>query len=147
MKMDNNQVVEKPEGSPAAPRRRILVVEDDRDLRQINAMLLVHSGYAVDMAEDGVAAWEALQSNRYDLMVTDNNMPRLTGLELLKELRSAGMSLPVIMATGTLPTQELSQNPWLEPVTMLAKPYATEQLLKTVSAFYIRRPQKIVSRP
>ena len=132
MKMDNNQVVEKPEGSPAAPRRRILVVEDDRDLRQINAMLLVHSGYAVDMAEDGVAAWEALQSNRYDLMVTDNNMPRLTGLELLKELRSAGMSLPVIMATGTLPTQELSQNPWLEPVTMLAKPYATEQLLKTV---------------
>ena len=122
MKMDNNQVVEKPEGSPAAPRRRILVVEDDRDLRQINAMLLVHSGYAVDMAEDGVAAWEALQSNRYDLMVTDNNMPRLTGLELLKELRSAGMSLPVIMATGTLPTQELSQNPWLEPVTMLAKP-------------------------
>ena len=84
------------------------------------------------MAEDGAAAWEALQANRYDLLITDNNMPRLTGMELLKKLRSARMELPVIMATGTLPTQELAQNPWLEPVAMLAKPYATDQLLDTV---------------
>ena len=91
------------------------------NLRQINAMVLIHSGYAVDVAEDGAAAWEALQANRYDLMITDNNMPRLTGIELLKELRSARMRLPVIMATTTLPTEELAQNPWLEPVIHAGK--------------------------
>ena len=127
-----DQAAAKPDGDQANPPRRILVVEDDRDLRQINAMVLVHSGYAVDQAEDGAAAWEALQANRYDLLITDSNMPRLTGLELLKKLRSARMGLPVIMATGHLPTQELTQNPWLEPVTMLAKPYATNQLLDKV---------------
>jgi acetyltransferase-like isoleucine patch superfamily enzyme/CheY-like chemotaxis protein len=127
-----DQAAAKLDGDRPDPRHRILVVEDDRNLRQINAMVLVHSGYAVDMAEDGAAAWEALQANRYDLMITDNHMPRLTGLELLKELRSAGMGLPVIMATTTLPTEELAKNPWLEPVVTLAKPYATDQLLDKV---------------
>jgi acetyltransferase-like isoleucine patch superfamily enzyme/CheY-like chemotaxis protein len=127
-----NQAAAKPEEDPANPPHRILVVEDDRDLRRINAMVLIHSGYAVDTAEDGAAAWETLQANRYDLLITDNNMPRLTGIELLKKLRSARMGLPVIMATGTVPTQELAQNPWLEPVATLAKPYAPDQLLNTV---------------
>jgi two-component system response regulator TctD len=127
-----DQAAAKPEGNLANPPHRILVVADDRDLRRINAMVLTHAGYAVDMAEDGAAAWEALQANRYELVITDNNMPRLTGIELLKKLRSARMELPVIMATGTLPTQELAQNPWLEPVAMLAKPYATDRLLDTV---------------
>ena len=131
--------------SPTSPRRHILVVEDDRVLRQVNAMVLVHSGYAVDMAEDGAAAWEALQTNSYDLLVTDYNMPKLTGIELLKKLRSAHMELPVVIVSGTLPTQELAQNPGLEPVTSLAKPYAPEQLLDTVKevlhvAFSKRNP-------
>ena len=126
------QAAAKPDGDQANSPHRILVVEDDRELRQINAMMLVHSGYAVDTAEDGAAAWEELHANRYDLLVTDNHMPKLTGLELLRKLRSARMELPVIMATGTLPTQELAQNPWLEPVAMLAKPYTTDQLLNTV---------------
>jgi len=127
-----DQAAAKPDGGQANPPHRILVVEDNRDLRQLNAGMLIHSGYAVEVAEDGAAAWEALQANRYDLLITDNNMPKLTGIELLKKLRSARMGLPVIMATGTVPTQELAQNPWLEPVAMLAKPYATDRLLDTV---------------
>jgi acetyltransferase-like isoleucine patch superfamily enzyme/CheY-like chemotaxis protein len=127
-----DQTVTQPEGDQANPLQRILVVEDDRELRQLNAGMLIHSGYGVDVAEDGAAAWEALQVNGYDLLITDNNMPKLTGIELLKKLRCARMGLPVIMATRTLPTRELAQNPWLEPVAMLAKPYATDQLLDTV---------------
>jgi acetyltransferase-like isoleucine patch superfamily enzyme/DNA-binding response OmpR family regulator len=122
----------KPEGDPVKLRQRILVVEDDREQRQTNAMVLAFTGYAVDVAEDGAAAWEALQASRYDLLITDNHMPRLTGIELLKEMRSAGMKLPVIMATGKLPTQDLAQNPWLDPVALLVKPYVAEQLLETV---------------
>jgi DNA-binding response OmpR family regulator len=81
------------------------VVEDDQLLRQkLNTKtVLVHAGYLVDVAEDGAAAWDALQANRYDLLITDNNMPEMSGMELLKKLRSARMELPVIMATGTCP--------------------------------------------
>src|SRR5579862_897200 len=121
-----------PDQNRATLPHRILVVEDDRELRQINAKVLIHSGYMADEAEDGAAAWEALQTYRYDLLITDNNMPKLTGMGLIKKLRSARMELPVIMATGTVPAQELAQNLWLQPVATLAKPYTTDQLLDTV---------------
>ena len=117
---------------PTKPPCRILVVEDDYDLCQVNARTLIYSGYAVDAVEDGAAAWEALQANRYDLVITDNNMPRLTGIELLKKLYATRMVLPVIMATGTLPKEEFTRYPWLQPVAMLLKPYSVEQLLGTV---------------
>ena len=112
--------------------RRILVVEDDQFLRQRNTMALTLSGYMVDTAADGAAAWEALNANRYDLLITDNSMPKVSGIELLRKLRSASMELPVLMATGKLPTEELAQNPRLEPVALLAKPYANDQLLEKV---------------
>jgi len=127
-----DQVTTQPDGDRTSPPHRILVVEDDPSLRQLNAKMLVQSGYAVDVAEDGAAAWEALQANGYDLLITDNSMPKLTGIELLKQVRYARMELPVIMATRSFPTEELAKNPWLEPVTTLAKPYAAAQLLDTV---------------
>jgi DNA-binding response OmpR family regulator len=111
---------------------RILVVEDEAPVRQLNAEVLTRAGYEVDAAEDGAAAWEALNGDSYDLLITDNGMPRLSGLELLKKLRAARMELPVIMATGTLPTQEFAQSPWLRPAATLEKPYTIEELLRTV---------------
>ncbi len=137
-----DQLAVPPGGDQPSPPHRILVVEDDGDLRRLNTEVLIHSGYVVDTAGDGAAAWEALQAHRYDLLITDNNMPRLTGMDLLKKLRSARMELPVIMATGTLPTQELEQNPWLEPVARLAKPYATDRLVATVKEVLQTAPAK-----
>jgi DNA-binding response OmpR family regulator len=118
----------------ATPSHRILVVEDDGDVRRLNTEVLIHSGYDVDAAADGAAAWDALIADSYDLMITDNSMPKLTGVELLKRLRSARMELPVIMATGILPTQEFIRSPWLQPAATLLKPYTVEALLETVSA-------------
>jgi DNA-binding response OmpR family regulator len=136
-----NQLIETPCDEAAKPVRnqtnqphRILVAEDDHELRLINTMVLTCAGYAVDNAEDGAAAWEALYAKRYDLLITDNHMPRLPGIELLKKLRSARMELPVIMATGTVPAQELAQNLWLQPVTTVEKPYTIDELLDTVKA-------------
>jgi len=65
-------------------------------------------------------------------VITDNNMPRLTGIELLKKLCAARMALPVIMATGTLPKEEFTRYPWLQPAATLLKPYTVEELLGTV---------------
>jgi DNA-binding response OmpR family regulator len=116
------------------PPQHILVVEDDSDLRQLSASVLIRFGYRVRAAEDGAAGWEALNADSYDLLITDHNMPRLTGVELVKKLRSARMALPVILATGHLPTEELCQNPSLQLAAMLPKPFSVDELLQTVRA-------------
>ena len=116
----------------ARAARRLLVVDDDISLRRLSTEVLSISGYAVDTAEDGAAAWDALNADRYDLMITDNNMPNLSGMELLKKLYTNRMALPVIMATGTLPEEEFAQCPWLQPAATLLKPYTVEELLGAV---------------
>jgi CheY-like chemotaxis protein len=129
------EIVSAPSNKP--PSRRILVVEDDGNVRRLNAELLRNSGYEVDTAEDGEAGWQALHAascspDSYDLLITDNDMPKVSGLGLLKRLRAARMDLPVIMASGTLTPQEIQHNPWLQPSATLLKPYSVEELLSTV---------------
>jgi CheY-like chemotaxis protein len=118
--------------APPKPAHRILVVDDDDDIRHINAEVLAHSGYHVDAAEDGAAAWDTIQRNRYDLLVTDNDMPKVSGVELLHKLHAAHIALPVIMATGTLPMADFTQYPWIQPAALLIKPYSFHELLGTV---------------
>jgi DNA-binding response OmpR family regulator len=114
------------------PRQRILVVEDDDDIRRLNAEVLICSGYKVDAAADGAVAWDILQLNTYDLLVTDHNMPKLSGVELLKKLHAARMALPVILASGTIPTEKLKRHPWLQINATLLKPYTPDELLATI---------------
>ena len=115
-------------------RQRILVVEDEATIRKLNASVLACSGYEVDTAEDGAAAWEALQQNHYDLVITDNDIPNVTGVELIQKIQGSRRDMPVIMATGSLPDEEIGFNPSLQPAVTLLKPYAFEDLLAAVKA-------------
>jgi two-component system, OmpR family, response regulator len=125
-----------------APRRhptdlsppRILVVDEDSDLRQLYTEALVRPGYHVDAAEDGAAALKALRVNNYNLLITEHSLPTLTGVELVRTLRAARMALPVIMAAARLPVHELARNLSLQPVAVLSKPFYLSQLLETVRA-------------
>ena len=126
----------------AGVRRHILVVEDDPQLRRLNSLLLSRSGYDVDGADDGAAGWEALQAVSYDLLITDHLMPTLTGLELLIKVHGAGITLPVIMATGTPPEDAFQLRPWLRPAATLIKPYLVADLLRTVRRV-LRQPENI----
>lgn len=114
------------------PTRRILVADDEPLIRRLNSEILTDAGYEVDVAADGADAWDLLERNRYDLLITDHEMPRLTGLELLKRLRSARMNLPVIMATGTVPFAEFRRDRWLQPVVTLCKPYGLLDFVNAV---------------
>jgi two-component system, OmpR family, alkaline phosphatase synthesis response regulator PhoP len=115
----------------AAPSNCILVVDDDPDVRRSIADVLLCSDYQVDTAIDGEAGWAALQTRNYDLLITDHKMPKVSGLELLMRLRSARMTLPVILASGALP-EELNRLPWLQLSATLLKPFAPSELLGTV---------------
>jgi DNA-binding response OmpR family regulator len=119
---------------PALPVQRILVVDDDSMICQLNSDVLSSHGYVVDVAEDGADAWEALQFNTYDLMITDNSMPNLSGVDLLKKIYAVRLPLPVIMATSTVPTWELANHPWLRPAAIMLKPYTIDELMETVKS-------------
>jgi two-component system chemotaxis response regulator CheY len=108
------------------------VVDDDGDLRALSAEVLAGFGYRVDAAEGGAAAWKELHAHSYDLLITDNNMPELSGVELVMKLRAARMTLPVILASGELSAEELNRNAWLQLATTLVKPFSGGQLLETV---------------
>jgi DNA-binding response OmpR family regulator len=112
--------------------KRILVVEDEPSIRQLLTNSLTRAGYRVDAAENGALAWEALQVRRYDLLITDNNMPKITGIDLVKKLRKKNTVLPVVMATGTFPKAELERHPRLGISDILIKPFAFVELLRTV---------------
>jgi DNA-binding response OmpR family regulator len=116
------------------PPHRILVVDDDISIRQLSTEVLIHSGYAVDAAEDGAVAWDTLQLNHYDLLITDQNMPKISGLELVRRLRAARMALPVILVSGVMPKAELDRHPRLQIEATLLKPYTFTELLGMVQA-------------
>lgn len=122
-----------PTQNPALPgARRIILVDDEKDARRFGMAVLTSAGYLVEGFENGAAGWKALQANNYDLVVTDNKMPKMTGLEMIEKLRSADMAILVILATGTSPVHEFARKPWLKPDAILHKPFSSDQLLETV---------------
>jgi DNA-binding response OmpR family regulator len=114
------------------PIRSILLVDDDLFAREHYAGGLIGSGFNVDTAEDGADGWEKIQANKYDLIITDNFMPKMTGIEMVEKLRTARMAIPVIMATKHFPAFEIARNPWLKPDAALNKPFSFDVLLATV---------------
>jgi DNA-binding response OmpR family regulator len=128
----SEKIAAAPAQNYANPSHRILLVDDDFYARELHAGALTRFGYKVDTAGDGADAWKALNDADYDLLITDNRMPRVTGLDLIKKLRSEDMTLPVILASGTVPVEELKRHPWLQLDATLSKPFTVGELLDTV---------------
>jgi two-component system sensor histidine kinase and response regulator WspE len=82
-------------------RRRILVVDDSITVREVERQLLLRRGYLVDVAVDGREGYSALRAGRYDLLVTDVDMPRMTGIELIRAVRQEARfaDLPIIIVS------------------------------------------------
>jgi two-component system, OmpR family, response regulator len=116
-----------------SPTERILLVDDDNDNRTLMAEVLSRFGYQVDIAADGETGWQAIHAESftddgYDLLITDNQMPKLSGIGLIKKVRSARMNLPVILASGTAPPGAES----LRLAAILPKPFTPDELVQTV---------------
>jgi two-component system, cell cycle sensor histidine kinase and response regulator CckA len=91
----------KPKGDTRPVGRRILLVEDDPLVRTVSAEMLARAGYAVDGVDGGEQALRRFDDGvGYDLVVTDFMMPRMTGLQLVSELRRREIDLPVIYTSG-----------------------------------------------
>ncbi|HTB83192.1 MAG TPA: response regulator [Candidatus Sulfotelmatobacter sp.] len=120
-----------------SPLRHILVVDDEQFVRKLLSDLLTDVDYQVDTAEDGAAGWEKLQSRNYDLLVTDNQMPKVTGVELVRKIRTAQMTLPIIMVTAT-PPEDIEE---LQLAAVLEKPFGIKQLARAVEEVFHQQSQ------
>ena len=112
--------------------RRILVVEDDPYICHLSAEVLIQHGFEVNAAEDGAAGWEELQAHNYNLLITEQDLPKLTGVKLVKKLRAARMALPVVLVAEKLPAPEVARSPSLQIAATLVKPFAVDALVNTV---------------
>jgi two-component system sensor histidine kinase and response regulator WspE len=91
------QVVEQHARAP----KRVLVVDDSITVRELERQLLENHGYAVDVAIDGIDGWNAIRSTRYDLVVSDVDMPRMDGIGLVQHIKqdSRLKSIPVVIVS------------------------------------------------
>jgi CheY-like chemotaxis protein len=85
---------------PNGYKPRILVVDDEPSIRETLGMLLISVGYDVAMAENGASAVSQLSSKVPDLIVTDLNMPQMSGIELISHVRSRYPSISIVVMSG-----------------------------------------------
>jgi len=118
---------------PTGVHNHILVVDDDAAVRDVLANFLRHSGYRVNCASDGEAGWEALCANRFDALITDHAMPRLTGLDFLRRVRSGPYKVtPAILISGEMPWEERDLLDLVRPGVAMEKPFSMLELLTSV---------------
>jgi len=118
---------------------RILVVDDDRAVRESLRRSLAFNGYTVELAGDGQAALEALATSRPDAMVLDVMMPRLDGLEVCRRMRAAGDELPILVLTARDAVSDRVAGLDAGADDYLPKPFALEELLARLRALLRRR--------
>jgi DNA-binding response OmpR family regulator len=128
-------------------RRRVLVVEDDRDLAAMLADLLTEEGYDVDVAKDGQRGLHRGLTGGHDLLVIDRGLPGIDGVDLVKRLRSKGIAAPMLMLTarGTVADRVEGLDAGAEDY--LVKPFDVEELLARVRALLRRHAESADALP
>ena len=116
----------------------ILVVDDDRAVRESLRRSLEFNGYQVHLAGDGQQALDAVKLERPDAMVLDVTMPRLDGLEVCRRLRSTGDDLPILVLTARAMVSDRVAGLDAGADDYLPKPFALEELLARLRALLRR---------
>jgi len=113
---------------------RILIIEDEEQMAQLLEMELMHEGYIVDKAYDGIAGLDILENADYDLVLLDLMLPELNGIEVCRRLRQFS-NVPVIMLTakGDLPDKVTGLDAGANDY--LPKPFAIEELLARIRVY------------
>jgi DNA-binding response OmpR family regulator len=118
---------------------RVLVVEDEPDIAQFICQGLGESGYAVDLATDGLSGLDYLLAANYDLLLLDILLPKLDGLQVLSQLRKQGLSTPVLLLTACDTLEDRIKGLDAGADDYLVKPFAFSELLARIRAL-LRRP-------
>jgi response regulator RpfG family c-di-GMP phosphodiesterase/serine/threonine protein kinase len=126
-----------PEAAPGTPRvHRILIVDDEVNMRKFCRYVLQSAGYQYEEAANGLLALEAFRNQSYDLVLLDMDMPVMNGLEVLKHLRQAPPCphLKIVMFSGRSHCDEMAQTLLAGADDYLTKPFSTVQLRARLTA-------------
>ena len=124
---------------------KILIVEDEPDMRLGLKDNLEFDGYEVDSAENGKEGYEKITKNNYDLVLLDVMMPEMSGFEVCKQIRKDGVKVPVILLTAKGEEIDKVRGLELGADDYITKPFSLRELLARVKAVLRRAPDSAVS--
>ena len=108
---------------------RVLVVEDEKDLNSIICSKLVKEGYNVDVCYDGQAALDYMEAENYDGAIMDIMIPNKDGITVLREMRNAGIQVPVLFLTAKTETQDIDRGLDAGASDYMTKPFEFSELM------------------
>lgn len=108
---------------------RVLVVEDEKDLNSIICSKLVKEGYNVDACYDGQAALDYMEAENYDGAIMDIMIPNKDGITVLREMRTAGIQVPVLFLTAKTETQDIVRGLDAGASDYMTKPFEFSELM------------------
>ena len=108
---------------------RVLVVEDEKDLNSIICSKLVKGGYNVDACYDGQAALDYMEAENYDGAIMDIMIPNKDGITVLREMRNAGIQVPVLFLTAKTETQDIVRGLDAGASDYMTKPFEFSELM------------------
>ncbi|AJG99622.1 response regulator transcription factor [Clostridium beijerinckii] len=123
----------------------ILIVEDDKELRELFSTVLLKNGYKTTNAKDGIEALNVLDKEYIDLIISDIMMPNMDGFELIKSIRDAQFNLPILMITAKESFQDKQRGFLLGIDDYMVKPIDVNEMVLRVGAL-LRRAQIISER-
>lgn len=119
---------------------RLLLAEDERPLSAALTAILTHGGYSVDAVYDGQEAMDYLEYGEYDGVILDIMMPKADGLTVLRTLRAAGNTVPVLLLTAKGEIDDRVEGLDSGADDYLTKPFAAKELLARIRAMTRRQP-------
>lgn len=129
---DGARSIEPPPPSSTQEREPVLIVDDDPDVAQSLKRVLERHGIRVVLAPDGQAAVDLLEKARFDVILSDIQMPRMTGVDLLTRIRARDLDVPVLLMTGEPKLETAIEAVSLGALQYLVKPIDTKVLVRTV---------------
>lgn len=119
---------------------RLLLAEDERMLSEALVSILTHNNYSVDAVYDGQEALDYLENGEYDGAILDIMMPKMDGLTVLRRIRKAGLTLPVLILTAKSEIDDRVEGLDSGADDYLTKPFAAKELLARIRAMMRRQP-------
>ena len=110
----------------------ILIIDDDTSVLETTAVLLREHGYSVISCENAKDAMAKLRENKVDVVLTDIRMPEVSGIELLEEVRSINMDIPVILMTAYAEMDIAISAMGKGAIDFIVKPYKSELLVHSI---------------
>lgn len=124
---------------------KILLVEDEEQLRKLTKRFLERHGYLVDDVDNGKDALERVSANGYDCLVLDLNLPEVDGVEVAKRIRDSGNSLPIIMLTARSQIYDKLEGFDNGADDYMTKPFDMKELLARVKAILRRGNSDVIT--